>query len=54
MINLSATPDLSAASYRIDGLDPGADRDVLRLPYQANRLPLSDEADLCWKIEAGG
>ena len=33
MINLSATPDLSAASYRIDGIDPGADLDVLRLLY---------------------
>ncbi|MBK7079332.1 MAG: hypothetical protein IPH55_00895 [Betaproteobacteria bacterium] len=54
MINLSATPDLSAASYRIDGLDPGAELDVLRLPYQAKWLPLSDEADLYWKVEAGG
>lgn len=54
MINLSATPDLSAASYRIDGLDPGADLDVLRLPYQAKWLLLSDEADLYWKVEAGG
>ncbi|MBK7793057.1 MAG: hypothetical protein IPJ62_11385 [Betaproteobacteria bacterium] len=54
MINLSATPDLSAASYRIDGLDPGADLDVLRLPYQAKWLALSDAADLYWKVEAGG
>jgi len=53
MINLSATPDLSAASYRIDAIDPSADLDVLRLPYQAKWLPLSDEADLYWKVEAG-
>jgi hypothetical protein len=53
MINLSATPDLSAASYRIDGADPSADLDVLRLPYQAKWLPLSDDADLYWKAEAG-
>ena len=53
MINLSATPDLSAASYRIDGIDPSADLDVLRLPYQAKWLPLSDDADLYWKVEAG-
>jgi hypothetical protein len=53
MINLSATPDLSAASYRIDGMDPGADLEVLRLPYQAKWLPLSAAADLYWRIEAG-
>jgi hypothetical protein len=53
MINLSATPDLSAASYRIDGLDPGADLDVLRLPYQAKWFALSDAADLYWNVEAG-
>ena len=53
MINLSATPDLSAASYRIDGADPSADLDVLRLPYQAKWLALSDAADLYWKAEAG-
>lgn len=32
MINLSATPDLGAASYRIDGRGPSAALDVLRLP----------------------
>ena len=53
MINLSATPDLSAASYRIDDLDPSADLDVLRLPYQAKWLALSDTTDLYWKVEAG-
>jgi hypothetical protein len=53
MVNLSATPDLSAASYRIDAIDPSADLDVLRLPYQAKWLPLSGEADLYWKVEAG-
>jgi len=53
MINLSATPDLSAASYRIDGTAPGADLDVLRLPYQAKWLPLSAATDLYWKVEAG-
>ncbi len=53
MINLSATPDFSAASYRIDSLEPSADLDVLRLPYQAKWLALSDDADLYWKVEAG-
>lgn len=53
MINLSATPDLSAASYRIDSINPSADLDVLRLPYQAKWLPLSDAADHYWNVEAG-
>jgi hypothetical protein len=53
MINLSATPDLSAASYRLDGTDPGANLDVLRLPYQAKWMPLSAAADLYWSLEAG-
>jgi uncharacterized protein YegP (UPF0339 family) len=53
MINLSATPDLSAASYRLDGTDPDADLDVLRLPYQAKWLPLSTDADLYWNLKAG-
>jgi len=53
MINLSVTPDLSAASYRIDAIDPSAHLDVLRLPYQAKWFPLSDAADLYWSVEAG-
>ena len=53
MINLSATPDLSAASYRIDAIDPSASLDVLRLPYQAKWLPVSDSADLYWNVEGG-
>lgn len=53
MINLSATPDLGAASYRIDGRGPSADLDVLRLPYQAKWLALSEETDLFWKVDAG-
>lgn len=53
MISLSATPDLSAASYRINAIDPSAELDVLRLPYQAKWLPLSDDTDLYWKVEGG-
>ena len=53
MINLSATSDLSAASYRIDAIDPSANLDVLRLPYQAKWLPLADGADLYWNVEGG-
>ena len=53
MINLSSTPDLSAASYRIDAIDPSATLDVIRLPYQARWLPLSAGTDLYWKVEGG-
>ena len=53
MINMSATPDLSAASYRVDAMDPHADIDVLHLPYQAKWLTLSPDADLDWRIAAG-
>lgn len=53
MINMSATDDLSAASYRIDGLDPKADIDLIHVPYQAKWLTLSPEADLDWRVGAG-
>jgi len=53
MINLSATPDLSAATYRIDASDPTADLSVLRLPYQQKWTALSPETDVYWKLEAG-
>lgn len=55
MINLSATPDLSAASYRIDGngADPAANLGVLHLPYQRKWTALSPGVDLYWKVEAG-
>jgi len=41
MVNLAATPDVSAASYDID--DPASDvtLDVIRLPYQARWLALA-------------
>ena len=35
MINLSAMPDLSAASYRIDSSEPEAKLDVLHLPLRS-------------------
>lgn len=53
MINLSATPDLSAASYRVDAIDPAANLDVLHLPYESKWLALSPAADLYWKLSAG-
>ena len=53
MVNLSATPDLSAASYRIDADGPDAKLDLLRLPYESRWLALAPEADLYWKLAAG-
>jgi hypothetical protein len=53
LINLSATPDVSAASYRIDTDGSSPTLDVLRLPYQARWLALSPDADLYWKVAGG-
>lgn len=53
MINLSATPDLSAASYKIDGDGVNPTLDVLRLPYQQRWFALSPKADLYWKVAGG-
>ncbi|MFO1414180.1 MAG: hypothetical protein U1F10_09815 [Burkholderiales bacterium] len=53
MINMSATPDLSAASYTVDGLDPTAKIDLLHLPYQAKLATLSPDTTLDWRIAAG-
>lgn len=53
MVSLSATPDVSAANYRIDSFDPAANLDVLRLPYEAKWVALSPDADLHWKVAAG-
>ncbi len=53
MINMSATDDLSAATYRVDGIDPAADIDLIHVPYQAKWLTLSPDADLDWRIAGG-
>jgi hypothetical protein len=53
MINLSSTPDLSAASYKIGGGGSSPTLDVLRLPYQARWLAVSPDADLYWQVAGG-
>jgi hypothetical protein len=53
IINLSATPDFSAASYTIGTEDPKLKLDVVRLPYQARWIALSPDTDLYWKVAAG-
>ncbi|MDM0014530.1 hypothetical protein QTH87_18960 [Variovorax sp. J22P168] len=56
MINLSVSPDFSAASYRIDADEPGSPRptlNVIRAPYQAHWLAISPDADLYGRISGG-
>ena len=53
MINLAATPDLSAAQYDVDGSATDSTIEVLRLPYQARWLPLGDGRELYWRVAGG-
>jgi hypothetical protein len=53
MIELAATPDLSAASYEVTGSEPRPTLDVLRLPYRSRWRALSPESDLYWTATAG-
>lgn len=53
MIGLTATPDVSAASYEISSSDPKPKLDVFRVPYQARWLTLSPDADLYWTVAGG-
>lgn len=52
MLNLAATPDLSAAHYDLrDG--SGLSIDITRLPYEARWRALSKDADLYWRVAGG-
>lgn len=53
MINLSAMPDLSAASYRIDSSEPEAKLDVLHLPLRSPLARPSPETEVFWKFSGG-
>jgi hypothetical protein len=53
IINLSAAPDLSAASYTIGNEQPKLKLDVIRLPYQARWVAMSPDTDLYWKLAGG-
>jgi hypothetical protein len=53
IINLAATPDFSAARYRVGSAEPKLELDVLRLPYQSRWIALSDDADLYWRVAGG-
>lgn len=53
MINLSAMPDLSAASYRIDSTGPDAKLDVLHLPLRSPLARPSPQTEVFWKFSGG-
>lgn len=53
MINLSAMPDLSAASYRIDAMDPEAKLDVLHLPWRTSLARPSADTEVRLKVAGG-
>lgn len=50
LLNLAATPDLSAASYHVTHPELATDFDVLRVPYDDRLATLSSKADLYWKV----
>ncbi len=50
MLNLTTTPDFSAARYKVRGSEPSATIDITRLPYQAKLASLTPNADLWWRV----
>lgn len=53
IINLSASPDLSAANYTVRGAASDVSLDVFRVPYQAHWFALAPDADVYWRASAG-
>lgn len=53
LLNLAATPDISAATYKVTGNDAPFSIDVLRVPYESRLLTLSSDVDLYWKVAGG-
>jgi hypothetical protein len=53
MLNLVATPDISAASYRIDGSSSDPTLDVVRVPYRSRWRSLSRDSDVYWRLSGG-
>jgi len=50
LLNLAATPDISAASYHVTDPNLATDIDVLRVPYEDRLATLSTKADLYWRV----
>lgn len=53
ILNLAATPDISAAKYRVTDDSSQLSINVLRLPYESRWLALSDNSDLYWRVAGG-
>ena len=53
LLNLAATPDISAARYEVQDGDTKPSIDVVRLPYEARWLALSGDSDLYWRVAGG-
>lgn len=53
MLSLAATPDVSAASYRVKSAGSDPDLDVLRLPYEARWGSLTAGSDVYWRVAGG-
>ena len=53
LINLAATPDISASHYRVDGTGVGFKIDVARLPYETSAVALSPDITLAGTFAAG-
>lgn len=53
LINLSASPELSAANYTVSGSGPDASLDVYRIPYQSHWFTAGTGTDIFWRASAG-
>src|SRR5262245_37023625 len=52
LLNLAATPDISAATYHVTNPELATDIDVLRVPYEHRLATLWDKTDLYGKVAA--
>ena len=53
LLNLAATPDISAATYDTTDAASEFSIDVLRVPYESRLVTLSSDVDLDWKVAGG-
>jgi hypothetical protein len=50
LLNLAATPDISAASYHVTNPLLATDIDIFRLPYEDRLATVSSNTELYWKV----
>lgn len=53
ILNLAATPDISAAKYNVTDNSSQLSINVLRIPYESRWLALSSDSDLYWRVAGG-